>query len=104
MNQLNDNIIQWACARNLLSGSTPQAQTVKLVEELGELAAGVARNNRLLIADSLGDMFVVMTILATQLDLDLNSCVEQAWNEIKDRKGQMSPSGVFIKESDLTSV
>ncbi len=32
-------VIAWAEARNLIKGSTPQNQMVKLMEEVGELAA-----------------------------------------------------------------
>ena len=34
------------------------------------------------------------------LDVDFESCVQAAWNEIKDRKGRMI-DGVFVKEGDL---
>ena len=32
--------------------------------------------------------------------LDINDCVQAAWDEIKDRKGRMV-DGVFVKEGDL---
>ena len=38
--------------------------------------------------------------IAVDLNLDLTDCVEQAYNEIKNRKGKMV-NGVFVKESDL---
>ena len=34
------------------------------------------------------------------LDVDFESCVQAAWDEIKDRKGRMI-NGVFVKEGDL---
>lgn len=34
------------------------------------------------------------------LDVDFESCVQAAWDEIKDRKGRMI-DGVFVKEGDL---
>lgn len=39
--------------------------------------------------------------IAVKNDLTLMECCESAWNEIKDRKGFLSPSGAFIKEGDL---
>lgn len=92
-----DLIRNWARERNLIEGSNIQAQTVKLVEEVGELAAGVARGDYDKIIDSIGDAIVVLTILAQQIDVPIEHCIEIAWNEIKDRKGKMV-DGVFIKE------
>ena len=34
---------KWAVDRNLIDGSTPEAQCVKLMEEFGELARGIAK-------------------------------------------------------------
>jgi hypothetical protein len=31
-------------------------------------------------------------------DIDLVSCLELAYNEIKDRKGHLTPEGIFVKE------
>lgn len=90
-------IVKWAEDRNLIEGSNPQAQMLKLTEEMGELAAGIAKGNLALAEDSLGDMMVVMIILAKQLDLELGKCLYTAYEEIKDRKGRMI-EGVFVRE------
>ena len=97
MNNLIQKIEQWAEDRNLIAGATPQAQILKLTEEFGELAAGIARGNRELIMDSIGDCVVVLTILAKQNGMDIENCVASAYEEIKDRKGRMV-DGVFVKE------
>jgi len=93
-------IEEWAEARNLVNGSTPQAQMLKLIEEAGELAGGIAKNKPEVIIDSVGDVVVVLTILCAQLGIDFQQAVELAYNEIKDRKGEMR-NGVFVKEEDL---
>jgi len=95
--ETKDLVIQWAEDRNLIKGSSPQAQMMKLVEELGELANGIARGDSALIEDSIGDVRVVITILAKQLGFDDDICFQHAYNEIKDRKGKMV-DGVFVKE------
>lgn len=61
---------QWAVDRNLIEGSTPEAQCVKLIEEYGELARGIAKQDEALIKDSIGDTLVVCIILAAQLGSD----------------------------------
>jgi len=90
-------ITQWAHDRNLIKGSTPQAQMLKMTEEVGELASGIAKNKLPETADAIGDCVVVLTILAAQLGMDIKDCINSAYNEIKDRKGQMV-NGVFVRE------
>lgn len=92
-----DKIVAWANDRNLVQGATPQAQMLKMTEEVGELAHAIARNDRDKIIDGIGDCVVVLTILAAQHGLFLEFCTQAAYNEIKDRKGKMV-NGVFIKE------
>lgn len=63
-------VYQWADARNLLQGSTPEAQMRKLCEEIGEYAGAVATRDLLEIRDALGDISVVLRIQAAQLGVD----------------------------------
>ena len=90
-------IQNWAWDRNLIEGSTPNAQLHKLMEEVWELAGGVCYNNTDVMKDSIGDVFVVLTIIATQLGWSIEECVQTAYEEIKDRKGKMV-DGLFVKE------
>lgn len=90
-------IEQWADNRNLIEGSDPKSQFVKLVEEVGELANDIAKGND--VKDSIGDVAVVLTILAKQYGTSLDECMELAYQEIKDRKGKLI-DGVFVKESE----
>lgn len=96
---LTEKIEKWAIDRNLHTAD-PKSQTIKLFEELGELAEGLSKNKIELIEDAIGDSYVVLTILAMQLELDINQCIQTAYDEIKDRKGKMV-NGVFVKEQDL---
>jgi len=47
----------------------------------------------------IGDMIVVLTILAAQNGLRFDDCANAAYHKIKDRKGRME-NGVFIKQGD----
>lgn len=118
------NVLQWAKDRGILEHGTYQGQCLKLIEEYGELAAAWARNDREGVKDAIGDIAVVEVImraiepawgltvraaeylLTSSVDFDARAkfglsqeeCIEQAWNTIKDRKGQMNAQGVFVKE------
>ena len=69
-----EKVIHWATTRNIIGGSKPQEQFNKLIEEVGELANGIAKNKLDVIKDSVGDALVVLTnILAmtgTKFNLD----------------------------------
>lgn len=95
-----NKIKQWAEARNLVAGSNPQAQMLKLTEEVGELAAGIARRDEEKVKDGIGDCVVVLTILAEQCGMSIEDCVDAAYDEIKDRTGRMV-AGVYVREVEV---
>ena len=99
LNELTVEIEKWAFERGLTEGN-PSKQVLKLGEEYGELCEAFSKERFGQAIDAIGDMYVVLTILARQMDISLEQCVDVAYNEIKDRKGLMV-NGVFVKESDL---
>lgn len=99
MDELVKLVEKWAREKNL-DIAEPEKQMLKVVEEVGEVAAALARNNKNDLRDGIGDVVVTLVILAMQNDMDLYECLNQAYNEIKDRKGK-NVNGVFVKESDL---
>jgi hypothetical protein len=70
-------IRQWAGDRGLLDSSLRDRQFLKLIEEFGELAGGIARGNLGTIKDSIGDMLVVITIHAAQNKINLEDVTYQ---------------------------
>lgn len=99
MHTLTAKIKQWAILHDL-DVADPNKQILKLGEEFGELCEGMVKGRTDDVKDAIGDLYVVLTILAMQLDLNIESCVRLAYNEIKDRKGRIV-DGVFVKEDDL---
>ena len=99
MNELVKLIEKWAREKNL-DIAEPEKQMLKVVEEVGEVAAALGRNNKNDLRDGIGDVVVTLVILAMQNDMDVYECLNQAYNDIKDRKGK-NVNGVFVKESDL---
>lgn len=100
--ELHEAIIQWAEDRNMIKPDrlTGLAQLAKVTEELGELSAGINKNDEDKTKDSLGDILVTLIILAQDLNLDLLDCLNSAYRVIQNRKGK-TINGVFVKESDL---
>jgi NTP pyrophosphatase (non-canonical NTP hydrolase) len=99
---LEQAVITWHNDRNLINGSTDQAQLAKLTEEVGELARALRKekpNANYQTADAIGDILVVLINIAKRNGLDLRVCLHRAYNEIKDRDGKLI-DGIYIKEED----
>lgn len=162
-NEFVENVQQWARERGIYEHSTPEAQILKALSELGELADAVIKCDKDGMKDAIGDVAVCMVNYAKMVDADIGEgfvidnakdlyastdadhevigtasifignllglghlkrkainhiylvlgllatiahlhqwdfmeCCEQAWNEIKNRKGTVSKGGAFVKE------
>jgi NTP pyrophosphatase (non-canonical NTP hydrolase) len=97
MKNIKEKVLEWANERNLLHNENALKQYSKLQEESNELLIGILDKDPYEIIDALGDIQVVLIILANQLGFDIDECLESAYNEIKDRKGK-TENGNFIKE------
>lgn len=91
-------VSQWHKDRNLIKGSTDKDQALKLLQELGELSDSICKGED--VSDDIGDMLVVMINIVERNNLTLTHCLQEAWIDIKDRKGKMI-DGIFVKEQDL---
>ena len=92
-----DLIREWAEQRGLYNAGDPKTQTLKLMEEAGEICRAVLKKDEPEIIDGIGDCVVVLTNLAHLCDTSIEECIEIAYNEIKDRKGKMD-NGTFKKD------
>lgn len=100
MQELVKLVEQWSKDKGLDKGNS-FTQYAKSSEEMGEVAAALCRNNTDELRDGIGDVVVTLIILAQQNNMTLYECLEQAYNEIKNRTGVMSEDGSFIKSQDL---
>ena len=91
-------VVQWGEARGIVQNSTPAAQAKKTLEELDELYAAIASDDREAMADAYGDILVTLVMGCACADLDLVTCFKGAYNEIKDRKGFLNKEGIFVKQ------
>ena len=92
-----DLIRIWAEERGLYNQGDPKTQTLKLMEEAGEICRAVLKKDEPEIIDGIGDCVVVLTNLAHLCDTSIEECIDAAYNEIKNRTGKMS-NGTFKKD------
>lgn len=69
LQKLITNVQQWSIDRGLDKADSKK-QMLKLYEEFGELASGLAKGNKEVVKDSIGDVVVVLIILAQQQGLE----------------------------------
>ena len=93
-----DLIRQWADERGIYRNGDTKTQYVKLLEESGELARAILKNNKPEFIDAIGDMVVVLTNLAALEGLKIEDCVTSAYDVIKSRQGSMV-NGTFQKQT-----
>ena len=64
-------ILEWAKDKDLLKSENAPKQRLKLLEEVGEAARAILKNNHEGIKDGIGDTFVVLVILSDQLNEEI---------------------------------
>ena len=96
--ELEDAVKQWARDRKIIPNSTPAAQLLKSVSEMGELADATAKNDIEGVIDGIGDVLVTLIIYAELRGLNLAHCLESAYETIKDRRGTLTAEGIFVKD------
>ena len=97
--QIEMEVIRWGEARQIVQNSNPMAQAMKTREEAEELFDAILINDREAMKDAYGDIWVTLVMGCACADLDPLECFKHAYEQIKDRKGYLSPEGIFIKES-----
>ena len=92
-------IRDWAQERGLYKHGDVNTQYIKLQEEAGELAKALLENDQLEVIDAIGDMVVVLTNLAHQRGVHIETCIAEAYKVISKRKGKMI-NGTFVKDEE----
>ena len=96
MRELIALTIVWAAQKEILTKGTVEKQSLKTLEEAGELVLAVGQNNREEIKDAIGDIMVTVIIQAEMQGLKLEDCLQSAYDVISKRTGVMN-NGTFIK-------
>ena len=113
--ELNENVLDWAKEKGILEKATPLTQWGKTEEEVAETrealfalqnnlltyvnSKGQEKNTREEVKDGLGDVFVTLLIECKLVNLNPLDCLEEAYNIIKGRTGEMK-NGTFVKDND----
>ena len=98
-----DELISAICSWGSDHGiNNPDKQTIKLMEEVGELANEISRSryDTPEVRDAIGDIGVVLIILSDILGYDfIDQCLLPAYKVIENRNGK-TVNGSFIKTGD----
>ncbi len=95
--KIENLVIMWGEARGIVQNSNNMAQAIKTLEEVTELLEAIHKGDRAAQIDAYGDILVTLIIGCATADLNLVTCLESAYNQIKDRKGHLDAQGVFHK-------
>lgn len=90
-------IRDWGKEKGIIGNGDAKTQLVKLVEESGELAKALLKNDEPEVIDAIGDIVVVLTNLAAIKGYKIEDCINSAYDVIKKRTGKMQ-DGTFVKD------
>ena len=92
-----DLIREWADERGLYENGDAKTQALKLMEEVGEIARAVLKDDFDEAVDGIGDAVVVLTNLAELIGMPIEACIDEAYDVISKRTGKMV-NGTFVKD------
>ena len=91
-------IRKWASDKGIYTKGDTKTQYIKLMEEAGELAKAILKQDQEEFIDAIGDCVVVLTNLAELGGVKIEDCINSAYSVIAKRTGKME-NGTFVKNS-----
>jgi len=92
-----DLIRMWANQRGIYEHGDTKTQSLKLVEEVGEICRAILKEDHDEVIDGIGDCVVVLTNLAELQGVRIEDCIKAAYSVIAKRSGKMV-NGTFKKD------
>jgi NTP pyrophosphatase (non-canonical NTP hydrolase) len=92
-----DLIRMWANQRGIYEHGDTKTQSLKLVEEVGEICRAILKEDHDEVVDGIGDAVVVLTNLAELQGVRIEDCIKAAYKVIAQRSGKMV-NGTFKKD------
>lgn len=96
--EFKQNVESWAADRGIYEHSTPEAQLLKALSELGELADAHIKSDEPEKADGLIDTIVCLINYAAMEGIDMDQSMTDVWTILSKRTGRMVPGGAFVKD------
>ena len=88
----------WGHARGIIQNGKPMGQAIKTLEETTELLDAINKGDKEAIKDAVGDIFVTLLMQCAIQGFTATEALEAAYQQIKDRKGFLTPEGIFVKQ------
>ena len=95
-----ENVRNWGKMRGI-EGAKPEVQLYRMLEEVSEVAKGLAENDEHEFKDAIGDTIVTLIMLAGTKGYKAEDCLDQAFGVIKYRKG-LNKNGSFVRYGKLS--
>lgn len=84
--------------RKIPENGKPMSQAIKTLEETTELIDALNKGDKNEAMDAVGDIYVTLRGVCLTAGFSFDDCINQAYNEIKDRTGYLNSAGVFVKD------
>ena len=94
-----ERIQKWSQQVGIYEHSTVQAQTLKAVSEIGEVADAVIKHDLTALEDGIGDVIVCLVNVAYMSGIDIEDAFAKVTDEVTARKGRMVAGGAFVKDA-----
>ena len=104
LSELVSQVEIWGKDRKITTNGNPMTQAIKTLEETHELLEAINRNDQNEIRDAIGDIIVTLIMQCKLQEITLEECLFSAFQEIKDRKGELNEVGDFIKLDSFDSL
>jgi len=88
----------WGQARGIIQNGKPMGQAIKTLEETTELVDAINKGDKEAIKDAVGDIFVTLLMQCAIQGFTATEALAAAYEQIKDRKGYLTPEGIFVKQ------
>lgn len=88
----------WGHARGIIQNGKPMGQAIKTLEETTELIDAINKGDKEAIKDAVGDIFVTLIMQCSIQGFTATEALQAAYEQIKDRKGFLTPEGIFVKQ------
>ena len=89
----------WGHDRGIIQNGKPMGQAIKTLEETTELIDAINKGDQDAIKDACGDVLVTILMQCAIQGFTATDALQTAYEQIKHRKGFLTPEGIFVKDA-----